>query len=322
MLWLDTPGLGASEPAERREQVRKTLAAGLPDVILLAARATQVDAGIDEDLAEICSLLDRQRRVGLLPPAVIAVVTRVDELAPISEKSPPFRGEKRDNIDKAAGVLKEHLLRHGLSAVTVVSVSGYQRFFKDHTLAVDWRWNLDALAEAIFAALPVAAQVEGARAMSAGCALRRRVAMRLVRAATSLAFFIGTTPIPVADIALLAPLQSLMVTGIMFLAGRGTDRKTVAEWLAGCGVNVGAGVALREVFRATVKLLPGLGGALSGGIAATGTWALGMSAIRYFIDGASVDEARRVFEAAKRDGSPAELAGGPSESAPKLDDTE
>jgi hypothetical protein len=88
--------------------------------------------------------------------------------------------------------------------------------------------------------------------------------------------------------------------------------------MAGLGVNAGVGFALREGARALFKLM-GPANALSGVIAAGGTWAMGMSAIKYFIDGGSMEEARAAFEKAKRDGAPPELmAGGEA----KLDDDE
>jgi uncharacterized protein (DUF697 family) len=51
----------------------------------------------------------------------------------------------------------------------------------------------------------------------------------------------------------------------------------------------------REGARAAAKLLPGWGNAISGGVAAAGTYAVGRSAIGYFIEGISIGEARRLF---------------------------
>lgn len=305
LRWLDTPGLRAGEAPERREQVRQALAHEPPDVILLAVRATQVDSGIDEDVAEVKWLLERQKHAGLVEPAVVAVLTRVDELAPVTVKTPPFREDKRANIDQAVAVLRRHLERTGIAVQGVVPVSAYLRSLADRTLVVDWRWNLEALANAVFTALPPVAQVEAARAFECSRVLRRRVAMRIVGLSTSVAFFVGITPLPFADLALLAPLQSAMVTGVVLLGRQSADKRTAAEWLASLGVNVGAGWGLREAARALLKLVPGgLGGSISGAVAATGTWALGLSAVRYFIDGSSVDDAKAAFEQARRAGAP------------------
>ncbi len=304
LRWLDTPGLRAGDHPERRDEVRKALGTEPPDVIIVTCKATQVDAGIDEDLTEVVWLMERQQRVGIVPPAVVGALTKVDELPPIAQKAPPFEGEKRVNIDRATDLFRGHLATRRLAARDVLPVCTYQRFLSDGERALDWRWNVDRLAEVVFAALPVVTHAEAARAFEAARTLRRRVARRMVSASSGLAFIIGITPwVPIADIALLTPLQVAMTTGIAHLGRSGMDRRAVSEWMAGLGVNVGAGFALREAARAMLKLL-GPTVTLSAAIAASGTWALGMAAIKYFIDGGSMDDARAAFEAAKHEGPP------------------
>jgi predicted GTPase/uncharacterized protein (DUF697 family) len=304
LRWLDTPGLRAGDRPERRDEVRRALANEPPDVVLVTSKATQVDAGIDEDLAEIVWLMERQQRVGLVPPALIGVLTKADELPPVPQRTPPFEGEKRANIDRATDILRAQLEKRRLAPRDVVPVSTYQKFFANGDRVVDWRWNIDRLSEVIFAALPVATHAEAARAFEAAQSLRRRVARRIVSSASGLAFIIGITPwVPVADMALLTPLQSAMITGVAYLGRTGVDKRAVSEWMASLGVNVGAGFAMRELARALLKLF-GPTNTLSAAIAASGTWALGMSAIKYFIDGGSLDEAKQAFEAAKREGVP------------------
>ena len=62
--------------------------------------------------------------------------------------------------------------------------------------------------------------------------------------------------------------------------------------------------------RALLKLIPGFGATVSGAVAATGTWALGKAAIRYFIDGASLEESRAAFDDAVKGGAPDDPQGG------------
>jgi uncharacterized protein (DUF697 family) len=52
---------------------------------------------------------------------------------------------------------------------------------------------------------------------------------------------------------------------------------------------------LREGARAAVKLVPGWGNAISGGVAAAGTYAIGRAAVAYFIEGVSLTDARNIF---------------------------
>lgn len=301
--WIDTPGLRAGGNPDRGDKIAQLLAKDPPDVILLCVRATQVDAGIDDDLDDVRSILTAIEGKGKPKPPVVAVITRVDDLAPPVPKQPPFFGEKKVNIEKSVDVLRKHMERVGLASKAIVPVTTYLKYFTDGAIAIDWRFNMDVLADAVFDALPVEAQASAAIAFEASKMLRRKVARRIVQGTSSVAFFVGAAPIP-HDLLLLTPLQGVMVLGVSFLADRNSRARLVAEWSAGMGLNVGAGVALRAGARALIKLVPGFGAAISGGVAAAGTWALGMAAIRYFVDGASIDETRKEFEAVKKAGIP------------------
>lgn len=305
--WLDTPGLRAGQRPERRAEVERALRTERPDVMLWLFKASQVDAGVDEDLAELLAL--RAATAGVDGPVpVVAVVTKVDELPPTARRAPPYDGdpEKRASVEGAVNALRGHLARVMGTAPPVVPVCTWQRF-EAEAVVTDWRWNLDALALEVHQCLPVSAQIEAARAFDRARMVRRRVAMRLVGTATSVSFVVGATPLPVADLALLLPLQSSMLTGVVYASGRSLGPRAVTEWLAVLGATVGAGVGLREAVRAALKLIPAVGATLSGAVAATGTWALGMAAVRYFIDGVSVEEARRTFQEAAEQGPPPDI---------------
>lgn len=305
--WLDTPGLRAGARPERREAVAKALRSERPDVLLWLFKASQVDAGVDEDLAELVAL--RSAISGPdRPVPVVVVMTKVDELPPTERRAPPYEGdsEKRASIERAKEVLRGHVQRVTGTELPVVPVCTWQRF-AEGAVASDWRWNLDALAMEIHRVLPVSAQIEAARAFERARSVRRKVAMRLVGTATSVSFVVGATPLPIADLAVLIPLQSSMLTGIVYASGRSLGPRAVSEWLAVLGASVGAGVGLREAVRAALKLVPGVGATISGAVAATGTWALGVAAVRYFIDGVSVQEARAAFSRAAEEGPPSDI---------------
>ncbi len=312
LRWLDTPGLRAGAEPARREAVERALRTERPDVVLLLVKATQVDAGIDEDLDEVRATLSALSLNRATPPPVVAVITRVDELQGARAKSPPFDhdAERRDNIAKAVTTLRDHLDRAKIEVRDVVPVATWQRF-RDGARVTDWRWNLETLGAAIFEALPSNAQVEAVRAMERGRAVRRRVAMRIVGTATSVSVVIGATPLPVADLALLLPVQSVMLTSLVYVSGRAPGARAVTEWLGAIGLNVGSALGLREAVRAVLKLVPGIGVTVSGAVAGTGTWALGVAAVRYFIDGATTAESREAFDDALSKGAPPGPDGSP-----------
>ena len=65
-------------------------------------------------------------------------------------------------------------------------------------------------------------------------------------------------------------------------------------------MNVGLGMALREGARAAAKFLPGWGNAVSGLVAAGGTYAVGRAATAHFIEGVSLPDTKKIFKRANR----------------------
>jgi uncharacterized protein (DUF697 family) len=96
-----------------------------------------------------------------------------------------------------------------------------------------------------------------------------------------------------------------MVSGIMHIAGRDRSLRAATEFAAALGVNVGAGMILREGARAVLKFFPGWGNVVCGMVAGAGTYALGRAAIVYFLEGVSLKDARRIYFASrKKPGTP------------------
>jgi uncharacterized protein (DUF697 family) len=180
--------------------------------------------------------------------------------------------------------------------VKSVAVSSFVRFRVDGSIDPDRddRRNLDVLGELIARELPGEAQVEMARLVAAK-KVQLEIAQNLVRSLTTVCAAIGVQPIPFADFPILTAIQFAMVSGIMHVSGRELGLKSAAEFFGALGVNIGAGMVFREGARAAIKLLPGWGNAISGGVAGAGTYALGRSAIGYFIEGVSLGEARKLF---------------------------
>jgi uncharacterized protein (DUF697 family) len=184
--------------------------------------------------------------------------------------------------------------------VKSVAVSSFVRFRVDGSIDPDRddRRNLDVLGELLARELPGEARVEMARLVAAK-KVQLEIAQHLVRSLTTVCAAIGVQPIPFADFPILTAIQFAMVSGIMHVSGRELGLKSAAEFFGALGVNIGAGMVFRDGARAAVKLLPGWGNAISGGVAGAGTYAVGRSAIGYFIEGVSLAEARKVFHRRK-----------------------
>lgn len=296
---LDTRGLGeafrpeSSSYATPQEEIMAALRQSCPDAILVLCKAKEVGGRLDEDLCEVQELRTQiQKLHGYLAP-LIGVVTQVDELAPAGDRTPPFQTEaKAENIRTATALLQEKL--QALAPGTeVIAVSAAIDWSEDaQQIEYDGRWQIDVLLNHLAEKLPDPAQV-GLAQVSQLKTLQKRMARRVITVATAAAGGVGATPIPVADLPFITGIQVVMITCIGIIAGRRLDRKAVAEFIAACGVPLGAGLALREAVRALAKLIPVAGDAVAGAVAASGTYALGMAAMAYFIDGANPKDAYR-----------------------------
>jgi uncharacterized protein (DUF697 family) len=181
--------------------------------------------------------------------------------------------------------------------VKSIAVCSFVRFRVDGSIDTDRdeRQNIELLGEMLTRELPGEAQVEMARLVRAK-KVQLEIANHLVRSMTTVSAAIGIQPIPFADYPILTALQFAMVAGIMHVSGRELGLKSATEFFAALGANIGIGLVFRETARAAVKLLPGWGNAISGGVAAAGTYSIGRSANGYFIEGISLGEARKIFQ--------------------------
>ncbi|MBA2242713.1 MAG: hypothetical protein H0W04_07470 [Chthoniobacterales bacterium] len=156
--------------------------------------------------------------------------------------------------------------------------------------------------------LPNEARVEMIR-ISRDREAQAQIAQTLVKSTAAICTAVGAQPIPLADLPILTTLQLVMVSGIMYIAGRERSLRAATEFVAALGVNVGAGMILREGARAVLKFFPGWGNVVCGMVAGAGTYALGKAAIVYFLEGVSLQDARRIYiRSRKKTASPKLLA--------------
>ena len=121
------------------------------------------------------------------------------------------------------------------------------------------------------------------------------VAQMLIKSTTAICAAIGAQPIPLADMPVLTALQVLMVSGIMYISGRERSLRAATEFITAMGANVGVGMLLREGTRAMLKFLPGWGNVVCGMVAGAGTYAIGRAATAYFLEGASLKDAKQTY---------------------------
>ena len=147
--------------------------------------------------------------------------------------------------------------------------------------------------------MPNEARVEMAR-IAHDRAVQTEIAQTLVKSTTAICAAIGAQPIPLADLPILTALQLVMVSGIMYISGRERSLRAATEFVTTLGVNVGAGMILREGARALLKFFPGWGNVVCGAVAGAGTYAIGRAAIVYFLEGLTLKDARRAYLASRK----------------------
>ena len=147
--------------------------------------------------------------------------------------------------------------------------------------------------------LPNEARVEMIR-ISRDRQAQTQIAQVLVKSTSAICAAVGAQPIPLADLPILTTLQLVMVSGIMYISGRERSLRAATEFVGALGINVGAGMVLREGARAVLKFFPGWGNVVCGMVAAAGTYALGRAAIAYFLEGVTLKDARRTYLASRK----------------------
>lgn len=243
-----------------------------PDVIVLVATPEEVAAGLGDHLEALLSAAGSAFKTD---PKFVAVLTKSDSL-----------DEAGPSVEMVRQRYARQILDAGLGEVVVHAVSVPSANEQRNGASPV---GTEALAEAIAKLVPDEALVETARALVAPQA-QSRVADNIIQSSSTLALTVALAPVPLSDIALIAPLQGLMVSTIAHLGGRSLDGGGASEWIASIGVAGGIGVGFRTLARQVVKVVPGAGSLVAAGIAGAGTLAMGRSAKRYFLGPAKPKE--------------------------------
>jgi predicted GTPase len=309
---LDTRGIQeGSAPAEADDaktaidSIAVEIRAKLADLVVFVAKASEVDAAIDRDLDALERVYAELRRAHRIEPPLVAVVTHCDLLEPKGTRLHSADSEPSDEMDEkrrhvaaaeqAVAIQIERRAPLRERHVATLGVSVYMSWRPDGTLRADERWRMDDLAVVLFRNLPEASRAELARVTRARV-VQEELAATLTKATAAVCAGIAAAPIPIADIIPLTTLQAGLVASIAWIAGRSVGRRGAFEFLAGLGANVGVAFVLREAVRALVKVIVPAGGpVISAAVAFSATMAIGSAASAYFIQGLSLQDARRIF---------------------------
>jgi len=300
---MDSRGMGeGSKPDESYvseneiNEIKNSIKEKCPDAILFLCGARDTDSRIKEDIQNLKDLCEYIYEVHNYKIPIVTIATRSDELDPLSDRVPPFQNPtKLKNINAASENLYQKVVKEFPESISQIAVSAYLEFDENGKIVVDYRWNIDKLVELLLEQIPQSAQLELAR-LSQFESLQKKLARKIVQISSGACAVIGAEPIPFADLPFITGIQIGMIIGIGYIAGNKMNKDSAIEFTSAMGISVGAALGFRELTRALVKLIPGAGSYISAGVAYAGTYALGESAITYFIDKKSKREAQKIYD--------------------------
>ena len=333
----DTRGIAESESLNSDISAEKMLIEQInefsPDVAILMLNCTHRD-DVDSDVNFLKKLAKSYAEINSLRLPIVVAVNKCDEMAPSRCKLPSeYPASKKQKIEEVVQNYKEIIVRNGLKIDDIISVSSYIEWvLEDGTevdvdtidnlplhdvetlqIGFDGRYHIKELLDILENAIQDFEAQMGLRMAVRLNEVCYRLANHLCNIFSGIAATVALTPIPVSDIYILLVLQGILVSLIASLSGRDISLESAIEFILSMGGVVGSGFVLRLIAQQATKFInlmwPGAGSAVSSGIAATGTKAIGKAAIAYYINGSTVEAAKKKFEAEKKQ----ELSGSESE---------
>lgn len=280
-----------------------------PDAFLFLTNGADRSA-LKEDAEELHETMNQMS----VKPPLITVITRVDELEPSRlKKALEYNDKKKGNIEQKVQQVRRVLRDAGLADKFVVPVSSYiewshedpeglQDEEREHlTIEFDGRYNIDELMDVLEDNIDFEAAIDLMFNQRIDKAIEK-IGHKFVKSFSVASGVVGASPMPVADILVLLPVQITEVVLIAYLSGNKVDAKTAREFIVSLGAVSLFGFGLRFVAQQGAKLLnviPGAGSTISATIAYSGTYSIGKAAIAYYIKGTSLDESKKEAEIAK-----------------------
>ncbi|MBO4457879.1 MAG: 50S ribosome-binding GTPase [Butyrivibrio sp.] len=317
---MDSRGISESISTDERVTAEDQLLNGInefkPDVVLFLLAATHRD-NIDKDVEFLKRIKQKYAEVNKVEVPVLVVINKADEVQPSRIKDPAeYNVAKKENLQSTVIYYQKICEENGLVTDGIVDVSSYiewadaagnsvqpsdilemsQSEINGLQIEFDGRYHIDELREKLEEAIRDFDAKMGFRMALQLNELVRKMATHLTNSFVAIASAIAFANIPVADIYILLVVQSIMVALIAGLSGRDISIDTGKEFLASLFLTGGAGAVFRIIAHSAVKFIPVAGGFINSGIAGAGTKAIGTAAIKYYIDGVSIEEAREIFK--------------------------
>ena len=324
----DTRGIAESESLNSKISAEDMLINQInefsPDVAIFMLNCTHRD-DVDTDVNFLKKLAKSYAEVNSMRLPIVVVVNKCDEMAPTRFKNPKdYPQNKISKINEVVLYYKGIIVRNGLKIDNIIAVSSLIDWMtpdgmeidaesidnlptydiENLQIAFDGRYQIDKLLYILESAIQDFEAQMGLRMAARLTEVVHRLARHLNRIFSGIAATVAITPIPVSDIYVLLILQCVLVSLIASLSGRDISLDTAKEFIFSMGGIAGSGYMFKLIAQQGAKLLnavwPGAGSAVSSGVAAVGTSAIGNAAISYYIDEVSIKDAKEQFDKAKK----------------------
>lgn len=317
---MDSRGISESISTDERvtaeDQLLNDISNFNPDVVLFLLAATHRD-NIDKDVEFLKKVKQKYADLNKVDVPVLVVINKADEVQPSRIKEPDqYNVAKKENLLNTVSYYRRICQENGLVTDGIVGVSSYiewadrygnsvqtyeiqemnQSDINDLQIGFDGRYQIDELREILDDVILDFDAKMGFRMALQLNELVRKMANHITNSFVAISSAVALANIPVADIYILLVIQAIMVALISGLSGREISIQTGKEFLASLFLTGGAGALFRLIAHGAVKFIPVAGGFINSGIAGAGTKAIGVAAVKYYIDGVSVEEAREVFK--------------------------
>ncbi|WP_456474709.1 GTPase [Candidatus Pyrohabitans sp.] len=288
---FETTSPDGGPPHNVVEEIKKDLKKYEPDIFLHVISAPEA-RNLQNDFKvfkEICE--QAEDTLGSIPPSVI-ILNKIDTLGNPRDWPPEKSAEKGGLINDLLKYMIDDVLKIPAEPIDLnYPIKGY-RLNDERYIGIipvsslkNDLWNIETLSDFIGTSLPESAQLNYYQAQRRKEQLRKICRSHITNRFAKIAGGIGASPVPISDIAVLTPLQLLMIAMIGGLSCRDFSTNTAKEFIKASSTTFVAAVGLREVARQLVKLVPGAGMVISGAIAAAGTYTIGRAAEAYFFSG-------------------------------------
>ena len=320
---LDTRGIAESESLNTEISAEEMLINQInefsPDVAIMMLNCTHRD-DVNSDVSFLKKLVKSYSEINSMRLPVVVVVNKSDEMAPTRFKVPTeYPQNKISKIQEVVQYYKGIIVKNGLKIDDIIAVSSLidwqtpdgtevdveyidnlpKNDIDNLQIGFDGRYNIEELLDILEGAILDFEAQMGLRMAARLTEVVHRLARHLNKIFSGISATVALTPIPISDIYVLLIIQSILVSLIASLSGRDISLDTAKEFIFSISGVAGAGFVFRVVAQQASKFLngvwPGAGSAVSSGIAALGTSAIGKAAIAYYIDDQDMEEAKKML---------------------------